>query len=152
MEEPVYEAIAAALDRWNNLLGRQHGPLSRPQRRALQLLAGQPSLRVSELTLGLGQSTAGATRMVNMLESLGYARRSRVSTGDRRQVNVSLTPEGRAALEASDRAFVAKVAASLRGLSQVEAEHLAALLRNLRPPHTNPPRREAGEPLAPSPA
>ena len=42
-------AIARGLDEWYTHLGRQYGPLSRPQRRMLRLLVTQERTRVSDL-------------------------------------------------------------------------------------------------------
>jgi DNA-binding MarR family transcriptional regulator len=122
------EAIAASLDHWYSLLGRQYGPLSRPQRRLMRLLSAESGVRAGDLTASLGQTTAGTTRMIDMLEGLGYVRRARLPDTDQRQVYVALTTEGAAALAEADLAFVAQVEASLAGLTDAERESLAALL------------------------
>src|SRR5579863_5353862 len=107
----IIAEIAHALDDWYSELGRQYGPLSRPQRRMLRLVAAGPSLRVGDLAEGLGLTTAGATRMLDTLESLGYATRARgAQNTDQRQVYVSLTAEGAEALRAADAVYVARVA------------------------------------------
>src|SRR5689334_15986146 len=69
--------IASGLDACYSQLGRQFGPLSRPQRRMLRLLNRDRAVRVSDLGEQLGLTTAGTTRMLDKLESLGYATRSR---------------------------------------------------------------------------
>jgi DNA-binding MarR family transcriptional regulator len=123
------EAIAASLDDWYSLLGRQYGPLSRPQRRLMRLLSAETGVRVGDLTTSLGQTTAGTTRMIDTLEGLGYVRRARLPDTDQRQVYVALTSEGVEALQAADLAFVAQVERSLAGLTDAERASLASLLR-----------------------
>lgn len=133
--QPVDAAVAAALDHWWGSLGREFGPLTRPQRRALRLLADrtareQPT-RVGDLATLLQFTTAGATRLLDTLETAGYATRYRAPDADQRQVYIALTAAGRDALEQSDRAFAARVAASLAPLSEAERQTLAALLARL---------------------
>ncbi len=122
-------AIAEVLDAWVRQLGRQFGPLSRPQRRMLRLLRAGAVERVGDLAEQLDLTTAGATRMLNTLEALNYARRFRVQGEDQRQVRVEMTPEGRQALLASDAAFTAQVERTLAPLASAERARLLALLR-----------------------
>jgi DNA-binding MarR family transcriptional regulator len=124
-------AIAAALDGWYDQLGRQFGPLSRPQRRMLRLLSLDTKVRVSDLSEQLGVTTAGTTRMLDRLESLGYAVRSRMDQYDQRQVYVTLTTEGAVALREAEEVFLERVQAILHRLSPAEQETLAHLLQLL---------------------
>jgi DNA-binding MarR family transcriptional regulator len=121
-------AIAYALDEWYTLLGRQFGPLSRPQRRMLRLLDVERAVRVGDLADVLGLTTAGTTRMLDKLESFGYARRTRDPHSDQRQVYVTMTEVGREALRAADVAFFQRVQRSLNVLSDEERATLARLL------------------------
>lgn len=131
--------IAHALDRWYARLGRQYGPLSRPQRRVMRLLAsadngelgGSEPPRVSDLADRLGMTAAGATRMVDTLEGLGYARRYRTAGTDQRQVYVALTDAGRHALREADAVFMQQIEVTLAPLSARERMTLAGLLRRL---------------------
>ncbi len=127
--------IAHALDRLYTQLGRQYGPLSRPLRRALRLLAGREAggapARVGDLAAELELTTAGATRLLDRLEELGYAERYRAPGPDQRQVGVRLTAEGRAALAEADAAFVARARATLAPLTSAERARLATLLERL---------------------
>src|SRR5258708_15982749 len=70
-------AIAHALDEWYTRLGRQFGPLTRPQRRMLRLLQVDTMVRVGDLGEQLGLTTAGTTPMLDKLETIGYAAPSR---------------------------------------------------------------------------
>jgi DNA-binding MarR family transcriptional regulator len=121
--------IASALDRWYDQLGRQFGPLSRPQRRMLRLLSRDTKVRVSDLSEGLGVTTAGTTRMLDKLESLGYAERSRMDQYDQRQVYVTLTPQGAVALREAEEIFLERVQTMLKGLRPAERSALAHLLQ-----------------------
>ena len=133
--ESVERAIARDLDRWWNSLGREFGPLSRPQRRVLRTLADREAAgqatRVGDLATLLRLTTAGATRMLDTLEGLGYVRRYRASGADQRQVYIALAPPGVAALAEADRAFYQQVRASLAALGESERRTLADLLARL---------------------
>lgn len=134
-EETTERAIARGLDRWWTSLGREFGPLSRPQRRVLHMIADREATaqppRVSDVASGLQLTTAGATRMLDTMEALGYATRYRSPGMDQRQVYVTLTAAGRAALQEADDAFNERVAASLEPLATADRQTLAALLRRL---------------------
>ncbi len=146
--------VAAALDHWWASLGREFGPLSRPQRRVLRVLADREAAgqltRVGDIATLLQVTTAGATRMLDTITSLGYATRYRSPQVDQRQVHVALSPAGRDALAQSDRAFNLRVAASLAPLSASERQTLAALLERLAAPLVAP--RLPTEVDAPAPA
>ena len=137
-KETTEQAVARGLDRWVGLLGRDFGPLSRPQRRALHTLASREAAgkttRVGDFASLLQITTAGATRMLDTLEGQGYATRYRSPEADQRQVYVALTPAGRAALAQADRTFDARVAASLATLTGAERQTLATLLARLTAP------------------
>lgn len=130
---PVSGDLAHALDIWYTRLGRQYGPLSRPQRRVLRLVADCGRLRVSELAERLDVTTAGATRMVDRLEELAYVTRSRVpaGSGDGREVHVALTEAGSHALAEADATFTAHVRATLAPLTPDECAQLATLLSKI---------------------
>jgi len=127
-DERDFTVIARALDDWYTLLGRQFGPLSRPQRRMLRLLHLDKTVRVGDLAEALGLTTAGATRMLDKLTGLGYAMRTREPQSDQRQVYVRLTPAGQQALIAADAVFLARIQATLSVLDETERATLARLL------------------------
>jgi DNA-binding MarR family transcriptional regulator len=124
-------SIAYALDEWYTRLGRQFGPLSRPQRRMLRLLTVDSPVRVGDLGVQLGLTTAGTTRMLDKLEAMGYAKRSRTDQRDQRQVYVLLTLPGAVALRDAEGVFLERVQASLKNLSPTERATLALLLHVL---------------------
>jgi DNA-binding MarR family transcriptional regulator len=135
MTYPVaIEKIARGLDRWNATLGRQYGPLSRPQRRIMRLLALQPETRVGSLAADVGVTAAGATKMLDLLEREGYVRRVRRPDSDQRQVYVSLTASGAEALRLANLAFVASVEASLAALTDDQRESLADMFSHIGAP------------------
>jgi MarR family transcriptional regulator, organic hydroperoxide resistance regulator len=114
-------------------LGRQYGPLSRPQRRTLLVLAEAQTkdapMRVSELADMLKLSVAGTTRMLDTLEGLGYLVRFRTPQADQRQVYVRLTDEGAQALVEANKIITQRVEAMLEKLTSAERVELAVLLR-----------------------
>lgn len=132
---PIVPVIARALDAWNKRLGRQFGPLSRPQRRALRTLSdlgsAQPQVRVSDLAAQLGITSAGATRMLSKLEDLGYIRRFREPKGDQREVFVALTAYGSTALQQSNQVYFDRIGDELESLDADEQETLSRLLEKL---------------------
>lgn len=123
--------IASALDACYSQLGRQFGPLSRPQRRMLRLLSRHRAVRVSDLGEQLGLTTAGTTRMLDKLESLGYAARSRTDQHDQRQVYVTLTEVGASALQEAEGVFLERMQMLLHRLNPAERTTLAGLLQKL---------------------
>ena len=134
MDEQDYKEIASiahALDEWCTHLGRQFGPLSRPQRRMLRLLSVDTPIRVGDLGVELGLTTAGTTRMLDKLEAMGYAKRSRTEQRDQRQVYVSLTLPGAIALRDAQAVFLERIQASLKHLSKERRAMLAQLLHEL---------------------
>ena len=124
-------AVARALDNWTTRLGRQFGPLSRPQRRMLQQLHTEQAVRVSDLSERLESTTAGATRMLDKLETLGYIARTRDAQGDQRQVHVTLTARGNQALAEANEAFLVRVRETLSTLDETEQATLAGLLSKI---------------------
>jgi DNA-binding MarR family transcriptional regulator len=128
VESDEIEAVARALDECYARIGRQFGPLSRPQRRMLHLLITKDQVRVSDLATRLGLTTAGSTRMLDTLEAQGYARRMRRPETDQRQVYVSLTPAGKEALRQADLIFLGRVADLVQSLSPAGRVVLAQLL------------------------
>ena len=124
-------SIAYALDEWYTRLGRQFGPLSRPQRRMLRLLKVDTPVRVGDLGIELGLTTAGTTRMLDKLEAMGYAKRSRTDQHDQRQVYVSLSLPGAVALRDAEGVFLERIQAGLKNLSPTERTTLAQLLSAL---------------------
>ena len=128
-ENAQISAIAHALDDWYTHLGRQFGPLSRPQRRMLHFIGSKAQTRVSDLAERLGLTTAGATRMLDTLEAQGYATRARVPQKDQRQVYVTLTPAGEEALRLADEMFLGRIAEMAQRLNVDERGELARLLR-----------------------
>jgi DNA-binding MarR family transcriptional regulator len=127
--------IARALDVWISRLGREFGPLSRPQRRALRslddLIGAGASIRATDLAEFLGLTSAGATRMLNRLESDGFVIRFREPDGDQREVYAALTDSGIEALRAANEIYFERVNRDLGRLDEAERQTLARLLEKL---------------------
>jgi DNA-binding MarR family transcriptional regulator len=130
-ESGEIDAIARALDECYTHVGRQFGPLSRPQRRMLHLLSREDQVRVSDLAARLGLTTAGSTRMLDTLEAQGYIGRMRRPETDQREVYVSLTSAGGEALREADLVFVGRVAKLVERLSDADRIELARLLSEI---------------------
>ncbi len=126
-ESQEITAIARGLDEWYTHLGRQYGPLSRPQRRMLRLLVTQERTRVSDLAERLGLTTAGSTRMLDTLEAQGYINRMRMPETDQREVYVTLTAPGHEALRLANLVYLRRVAEMVERLSPAERVELARL-------------------------
>jgi DNA-binding MarR family transcriptional regulator len=88
-------------------------------------------VRVGDLGEQLGLTTAGTTRMLDKLEAMGYAKRSRTDQRDQRQVYVMLTLPGAIALRDAEGVFLERMQALLRNISPAERTTLAQLLRAL---------------------
>ncbi len=123
--------IAQGLDEWYTHIGRQFGPLSRPQRRMLREVLAQDRMRVSDLAERLGLTTAGSTRMLDTLESLGYISRTRIPATDQREVYVTLTAAGQEALRLANVVYLQRVAAMTARLLPAERSELARLFQLL---------------------
>ena len=85
-------ASAAGLRDW--LYGTDDDGIEQGQMDSLDLLAMQPSWRMSELAEALRVDPSTATRAIQRLEKAGLAER-RPSTADGRVVEVAITEEGR---------------------------------------------------------
>lgn len=97
----------------------------------LSLLNIGTATRVGDLSEQSGLTTAGTTRMLDKLESLGYAVRSRVADSDQRQVYVTLTVAGEQALREAEKILFDRVRSSLRVLNATERVALIHLLQRL---------------------
>lgn len=89
----------------------------------------QPAQRRSptELRALIGQSSAGTTRILDKLESDGHLRREEIA-GDRRRIDVALTPSGAALAEA---AFTAMLEVEAEVVAGISAERRAAIATGL---------------------
>lgn len=99
-------------------LCRQHG-LTPLQYQMLLQIAGCPDrewMNIAELAERLQAKHHGMVALVSRCETLGLVER-RLSTADRRQVEVHLTPKGRAALETLARLHVPERRALRRAFS-----------------------------------
>ncbi|TMA31665.1 MAG: MarR family transcriptional regulator [Deltaproteobacteria bacterium] len=81
----------------------------------------------TELRARVGQSSAGTTRILDKLEADGHLRREDID-GDRRRVDIVLTPSGAALAEAGVAAMLAAETAVLAPLSP---EHRTAIRAGL---------------------
>jgi DNA-binding MarR family transcriptional regulator len=104
--------------------------LSLPQYHLLEPLRERDALTVGELAEGAGVAAPTATRMLDCLARDGHIAR-RHSEADRRSVLVSLTPEGRAVVDAAHEEVEAFRRRVYESLDPAEREQSAALLARL---------------------
>jgi DNA-binding MarR family transcriptional regulator len=98
---------------------------------ALSLLGRLEDARISDVCQGVGLDSGATTRLVDKLESKLLVRRER-SIADRRVVNLVLTFEGRAALDAMAPQLRRFRAALVDCLRPDEEQQLTELLTRLR--------------------
>jgi MarR family 2-MHQ and catechol resistance regulon transcriptional repressor len=118
-------AVRASLDRHLNGLG-----LTENQFGVLETLLHLGPLHQRLLGQKLFTSGANITVIVDNLQKRHLVRRDR-DREDRRQVTVSLTPEGRHLIESVFPAHAARIAALYRALSAEEQDALGALSKKL---------------------
>jgi DNA-binding MarR family transcriptional regulator len=104
--------------------------LTLPQYHLLEPLRETDELTVGFLAEGAGVAAPTATRMLDCLARDGYVER-RHSESDRRAVLVSLTGDGRAAVEAANEEVSAWRARVFESLEPEEREQAARLLTRL---------------------
>jgi DNA-binding MarR family transcriptional regulator len=94
-------------------------------------LAGpQQPKSAADLCKGISYDAGAMTRMLDRLESKGLIRRSR-SAHDRRQMNLELTEEGRAAYPRMREISMAVANRFLRGFTKSEARQLEGMLSRM---------------------
>lgn len=94
--------------------------------------AGPPyRLRPSDFVKALMLTSSGTTKRLDRLERAGYIVRQ-PDASDRRGILISLTPEGRQAVDAALIDHLANERAMLSGLTKPEQRQLAGLLRKLQ--------------------
>ena len=93
---------------------------------------GRPyALPATGLAKETGLSTGAMTNRIDKLESRGFVKRA-ADKSDRRAVIVSLTTQGKKAIDAAIQLRLDAADDSLQGLSRRERSDLAALLRKVR--------------------
>lgn len=88
------------------------------------------SLSAGALAVKTGVSTARIASALNTLESKGFVRREKVK-GDGRKVQISLTEDGKTALENRKRKVEEMIEPMLGNLSDEEASSLFFILKKL---------------------
>ncbi|OLC54473.1 MAG: hypothetical protein AUH85_11590 [Chloroflexi bacterium 13_1_40CM_4_68_4] len=102
--------------------------LTFPQLRALFVLRRRQPLRVSDLGDAVGMSLASASALSERLARLGYVARDR-DGADRRTVLLRLTPRAERVLAEQERRSIERLR---RALSQMTPEERAAVAASLR--------------------
>ena len=102
------------------------GELSAAQLSTLKMLLGE-GVRVGEIARNLGVRVPSATEQIIKLERAGLARRE-PDPADSRAVRVTLTAEGRAAVDSANRRRNVVMAEILAELTEQDRDALAAAL------------------------
>ncbi len=102
-------------------------PLSLSQFHLLKLLSIRSSHHVREVADFLGMSTAAASKNITKLEGLGLLERNR-SEGDRRAMELSITPKGRRTVLSYEELKAARLYPLLSEFSEPEIEEFTRLL------------------------
>jgi DNA-binding MarR family transcriptional regulator len=111
--------------------GPDEGPaLTATQRLALFELVDQGPLRLNDLALRMGTSAPTASRAVDALDELGLVDR-KADPGDRRALQLDLTPEGRRQVEERKSRVLLAFRPAAGELPAAEREQLATLLARL---------------------
>jgi DNA-binding MarR family transcriptional regulator len=127
----AWEEFFRTTRRLRSRAGRQSlEGLSLPQYQLLESLRAADELSVGLLAEAAGIAAPTATRMLDGLERDGHVTR-RHSEADRRAVLVSLTPSGRAAVDAAHEQVSAWRRRVFESLEPAEREQAAALLSRL---------------------
>ena len=117
------------LTRWaqTRVVNEEFGTeLSLRQLSALQMIEDETTT-LGDVARRLMVTPAVVTGLIDRLEKRGYVRRI-ASSGDRRRVNLALTPEGRAAAERAQRGLTDELSAKM---ANFPGEELRALERGL---------------------
>jgi DNA-binding MarR family transcriptional regulator len=135
---PAQEAMLNVLVTYSWLMGElgrvmASFDLTPAQYNVLRILRGADSERVACSYIGqrLLDRTPDVTRLLDRLEKVGLIDRRR-GEHDRRVVEVGITPQGLARLEALDRPVGEVVEAVMGGLGEAEQRQLSALLEKMR--------------------
>jgi DNA-binding MarR family transcriptional regulator len=121
--------VTASIARVVNARMEQHG-LTQAQWGPLYLLHRCQCHTAAELARDIGLDTGTVTRTLDRLEDKGFLRRER-STGDRRVVNLVLTPQGERAIEPVPHVIAEVINAHLSGFTRAEHDQLSALLTRM---------------------
>jgi DNA-binding MarR family transcriptional regulator len=133
MTNEVRAAMAELFAAERRLRGRdphRPGELSAAQVRALFQLERGEACTAGELAKRAELSPASMTAMLDQLERSGMIERRR-SDKDRRQVIVSLTEAGSAALKAKRELYEARTAEALGGYDEKELDAAIRVMRSL---------------------
>lgn len=100
------------------------------RRKMMRLLRENGPMKMSNLAGELQLDPKRLTTMVDMLEDAGFVRRV-TEPADRRARNVELTPDGDAAWDEINDAFVDHVSELIEGMTPAELAQLSTLIRRM---------------------
>ena len=97
----------------------------------LSLISRRPGVGINELASREGISAPSMSNAVDKLEAAGLVTRARGIAGDRRRVDIAVTPEGARALRSARNSRTAWLAEQLRRLSPEQVAALEAAVQPL---------------------
>jgi len=106
-------------------------PLTGGQIEILAQISRHPGLGINELAGREGISAPSMSNAVDKLEAAGLVTRARGTAGDRRRVDIAVTPEGARVLRAVRSSRTAWLAEQLRGLTPAQLAALEAAIEPL---------------------
>lgn len=116
---------------------RRHG-LSSAQAFVLHILCDRGSMSLGDLAEATFTDPSSVSVVVRKLEERGLVVKG-ASAGDRRRLEIDLSPEGRRALEQTPLPVQDALIRRLENLGAAEVARLAGLLETLTPPGAEPP-------------
>ncbi len=131
--DEVSQAVARLVTLWSSALGKVAPQLSGYQFRALEAVHREPGVNVTGLAETLRVGAPACSRLCGRLETAGLLER-RTHPGNRREVVLGVTPEGRRVVRAVTARRHHDLAASLARMAPGDRE---ALVGGLRALHAN---------------
>ncbi|AYG78242.1 hypothetical protein DWB77_00349 [Streptomyces hundungensis] len=126
--QQVSEAAEDLITAWNRATQTAVPRLSNLQREALSVAHRHPGINLTGLAERIGASPPAASRLCDRLEAAGLLKRRRTSA-NRREIELTLTSQGRDMLEVLSERRLGAIRRVLRG---VPAAQRGALLAGLR--------------------
>ncbi len=121
--------ILRATELYGRELARTAG-LTPVQIRVLQIVLSQGSVTPKEISKQMGVSPATISTLIDRLVAKGMVERRRSET-DRRQTNITLSPEGRAAIDGAPDPLQQKYVKEFEALADWEQSMIVAALERV---------------------
>jgi DNA-binding MarR family transcriptional regulator len=127
----VMDAVLPVMSYMRRQMRGHRGELSLSQFRMLVRISREPEASLSSLAEHLGSSVSAVSRAVSGLVQQGLLMRAE-ARGDRRQVVLSLTPQGQAVLDRAHRGAQRRMGAELAPLDGAQRAAIVEAMMALR--------------------